>query len=224
MNNNTVNPAGGRNQKTRAPFKPKSSSRGSSSYQLRQYAEQTLGSGSLRKVVKLPEGEDIDEWLAVNGYRRLYNQINLLYGSITEFCSPTTCPEMKATDEFEYLWQDSGKFRKPTKMPAPEYIEHLMAWVQDYINNEAVFPSRIGVHFPKSFQTTVRQLVKRLFRVYAHIYCHHYPVIVALGLDPHMNTSFKHYVLFIKEFDLESGKDFYGPLNDMVETILKTDN
>lgn len=172
-----------------------------------------------------------------------YNQINLLYGSITEFCSPTTCPEMKATDEFEYLWQDSGKFKRPTKMPAPEYIEHLMAWVQDYINNESVFPSRIGtslqpsnpysllftdgptgVHFPKNFQTTVRQLVKRLFRVYAHIYCHHYPVIVALGLDPHMNTSFKHYVLFIKEFDLESGKDFYGPLSDMVETILRTDN
>ena len=28
-----------------------------------------------------------------------YNQINLLYGSITEFCSPQSCPEMKATDE-----------------------------------------------------------------------------------------------------------------------------
>lgn len=30
-----------------------------------------------------------------------YNQINLLYGSITEFCSPSTCPEMKATDEYD---------------------------------------------------------------------------------------------------------------------------
>lgn len=29
-----------------------------------------------------------------------YNQINLVYGSITEFCSPQTCPEMKATDEY----------------------------------------------------------------------------------------------------------------------------
>ncbi len=29
-----------------------------------------------------------------------YNQINLLYGSITEFCSPQSCPEMKATDEW----------------------------------------------------------------------------------------------------------------------------
>lgn len=33
---------------------------------LRQYAEATLGGGSLRKAVKLPEGEDEDEWLAVN--------------------------------------------------------------------------------------------------------------------------------------------------------------
>ena len=75
-----------------------------------------------------------------------YNQINLLYGSITEFCSPKTCPEMKATDEFEYLWQDNAKYKRPTKMPAPEYIEHLMAWVQANIDNEQMFPSRIGIY------------------------------------------------------------------------------
>ena len=88
-----------------------------------------------------------------------YNQINLLYGSITEFCSPQTCPEMKATDEyassvpvwklliktrFEYLWQDNEDFKRPTKMPAPEYVEHLMGWVQSNIDNEQMFPSRIG--------------------------------------------------------------------------------
>jgi hypothetical protein len=69
-------------------------------------------------VVKLPEGEDENEWLAVNSTRHprripagkayadwvavvdFYNQINLLYGAITEFCSPQSCPEMKATDEY----------------------------------------------------------------------------------------------------------------------------
>lgn len=84
---------------------------------MRQYAEATLGGGSLRKIVKLPEGEDENEWLAVNskfgayGVQAdsmltlrtvvdFYNHINLLYGSITEFCSPQSCPEMKATDEY----------------------------------------------------------------------------------------------------------------------------
>jgi hypothetical protein len=47
---------------------------------------------------------------------------------------------------FEYLWQDSETYKRPTKMPAPQYIEHLMGWVQSNIDNEAVFPSRIGMH------------------------------------------------------------------------------
>ncbi|KAL5051453.1 hypothetical protein BDW71DRAFT_53921 [Aspergillus fruticulosus] len=55
------------NARTRAPFKPRSTAKGTTSYQLRQFAEATLGSGSLRKAVKLPEGEDLNEWLAVNG-------------------------------------------------------------------------------------------------------------------------------------------------------------
>lgn len=55
------------NARTRAPFKPRSAAKGTSSYQLRQFAEATLGSGSLRKAVMLPEGEDLNEWLAVNG-------------------------------------------------------------------------------------------------------------------------------------------------------------
>jgi MOB kinase activator 1 len=60
------------NPRTRAPFKPQKSGRGTSSWQLKQYAEATLGSGSLRKAVKLPEGEDKDEWLAVNGAKLLW--------------------------------------------------------------------------------------------------------------------------------------------------------
>lgn len=33
-------------------------------------------------------------------------------------------------------------------MSAPEYIEHLMSWVQSNIDNEQMFPSRIGVYLP----------------------------------------------------------------------------
>lgn len=73
--------------------------------------------------MKLPEGEDENEWLAVNsGFLRqpsfkigliqplvvdFYNHINLLYGSITEFCSPQSCPEMKATDEYVHVTVNS---------------------------------------------------------------------------------------------------------------------
>ncbi|KAH7256713.1 Mob1/phocein [Fusarium tricinctum] len=217
-----LQPVADSNQRTRNQFRPRVGKGGSASYQLRQYAEVTLGGGSLRKVVKLPEGEDENEWLAVNMVD-FYNQINLLYGAITEFCSPQSCPEMKATDEFEYLWQDSENYKRPTKMPAPAYIEQLMSWVQANIDNEQVLPSKIGVPFPKSFPALVRQIFKRMYRVYAHIYCHHYPVIRELGLEPHLNTSFKQYVLFVDEHSLASGRDYWGPLGDLVDSMLKSD-
>lgn len=114
-------------------------------------------------------------------------------------------------------------YKRPTKMSAPAYIEQLMTWVQGNIDNEAVLPSRIGVPFPKSFPALVRQIFKRMYRVYAHIYCHHYPVIRELGLEPHLNTSFKQYVLFIDEHHLASGKDYWGPLGDLVDSMLRSD-
>jgi MOB kinase activator 1 len=39
---------------------------GTKAYELKKYAEATLGSGNLRLAVALPEGEDLNEWLAVH--------------------------------------------------------------------------------------------------------------------------------------------------------------
>ncbi|KAK6458107.1 completion of mitosis and maintenance of ploidy [Scheffersomyces xylosifermentans] len=197
---------------------------------IRSYAEQTLGSdNALIQAVKLPQDEDINEWLAIHVVD-FYNQINMLYGAITEFCSPTTCPRMIATEEYEYLWQEStpvgandgqlGSPKRPVSLPACEYIENLMNWVQGFFDNDNIFPSKIGAPFPPQFPNLVKTIFKRLFRIYAHIYCHHFHEISELGLQSHLNTSLKHYVLFANEFQLISQKD-YGPLEDLVETMLK---
>ena len=51
--------------------------------------------GNLRLAVILPEGEDLNEWVAVNTVD-FFNQINMLYGTITEFCTEERCPIMSA--------------------------------------------------------------------------------------------------------------------------------
>jgi MOB kinase activator 1 len=197
---------------------------------IRNYAEQTLGSeNALIQAVKLPQDEDLNEWLAVHVVD-FYNQINMLYGAITEFCLPTTCPRMIATEEYEYLWQESNSAnpinggthlpKRPVLLPACEYIENLMNWIQNFFDNDNIFPSKIGAPFPLQFQALVKTIFKRLFRIYAHIYCHHFHEITELGLQSHLNTSLKHYVLFSNEFGLISRKD-YGPLEDLVDTMLK---
>lgn len=199
----------------------------SSHKDIRHYAEQTLGSDSaLIQAVKLPQDEDINEWLAIHVVD-FYNQINMLYGAITEFCSPKTCPRMIATDEYEYLWQETNPSsngmalpKRPVSLPACEYTENLMNWIQNFFDNDNIFPSKIGAPFPQQFPSLVKTIFKRLFRIYAHIYCHHFHEISELGLQSHLNTSLKHYVLFSNEFNLITRKD-YGPLEDLVDTMLK---
>merc|ERR1711998_230290 len=52
----------------------------------------------------------------------------------------------------------------------------------------------------------IRQIVcsifKRLFRVYAHIYVLHFKSMQEMGAEPHLNTCFRHFMLFVREFDL----------------------
>ncbi|OWB59081.1 hypothetical protein B5S28_g5209 [[Candida] boidinii] len=189
--------------------------------EIRNFAESTFGSGSaLAQAVKLPKGEDSNEWLAVHVVD-FYNQINMLYGTITEFCSPNSCPRMIATQEYEYLWQDpTNRLQKqPVSMSAPGYVEALMIWIQSFLDDDSIFPTKMGVPFPPQFPTLVKTIMKRLFRVYAHIYCHHFDEITELNLQTHLNTSLKHFVLFCREFNLLSQKD-YGPLSDLVSRMI----
>lgn len=103
-----------------------------------------------------------------------FNQVNMLYSTVTEFCSPIACPTMSAGQRYEYLWADPtptpGKPRgEPLKMSAPEYVDTLMTYIQSRIDDEATFPSKIGAPFPKQFGVVVRTIWRRLFRVYAHV-------------------------------------------------------
>jgi len=79
--------------------------KGTKRYELHKKAKETLGSGDIRSAVSLPEGEDLNEWLATNTVD-FFNQVNLLYGSITLFCTEKTCPIMSASPKYEYLWAD----------------------------------------------------------------------------------------------------------------------
>jgi MOB kinase activator 1 len=85
---------------------------------------------------------------------------------------------------------------------APEYVEKLMDWIQGKLDNEEIFPPTTDVAFPRTFQAEIKQIFRRLFRVYAHIYYSHFEKIVSLGEEAHLNTCFKHYFYFVTEFDL----------------------
>merc|ERR1711953_1059444 len=89
----------------------------------------TLGYGNLRCTVALPEGEDLNEWIAYH-ISDFYKQTSMLYGAILPKCTTSKCPTMSAGKHC-YLWQVSGSPPKP--LPAAEYVDNLMTWINELL-------------------------------------------------------------------------------------------
>jgi hypothetical protein len=99
----------------------------------------TLGSGDMRAQVVLPDGEDKNEWLAINTID-CFNDICMLYNQVKDACTNESCPVMKAGSVSEYHWADGVKVKKPVKVPAREYVVLMTEWVEETLNDESIFP------------------------------------------------------------------------------------
>lgn len=142
---------------------------------------------------------------------------------------------------YEYRWADGVQIKKPIEVSAPKYVEYLMDWIEGQLDDESIFPQKLGNHclsqtfdvgmvmctleivqalliylsnfdtthdtdmgliplpgtpFPPNFKEVVKTIFKRLFRVYAHIYHSSFQKIVSLKEEAHLNTCFKHFILF----------------------------
>jgi len=128
--------------------------------QLRKHIDATLGSGNLREAVRLPPGEDINEWLAVNSNILpfcvqfspnlviplkltclfcfaavdFFNQVNLLYGTLTEFCTPESCPTMTAGPKWAFTSFHTFYSFGLSKYNMVKIIQKVCQWLV-YLNN-----------------------------------------------------------------------------------------
>lgn len=57
---------------------------------------------------------------------------------------------------------------------------------------------------------------KKLFRVYAHVYHHHLSEFVSDNAEVYLNTSFKYFGLFVREYNLISMKE-EAPLRKLLQ-------
>ncbi|KAK9076043.1 hypothetical protein SSX86_004375 [Deinandra increscens subsp. villosa] len=126
---------------------------------------------------------------------------------------------MTAGPKYEYRWADGVQIKKPIEVSAPKYVEYLMDWIESQLDDESIFPQRLGAPFPSNFRDVVKTIFKRLFRVYAHIYHTHFQKIVSLKEEAHLNTCFKHFILFTCEFSLIDKKEL-APLHELIESIV----
>jgi len=78
------------------------------------------------------------------------------------------------------------------------------------------------VPFPRNFLNSAKTILKRLFRVYAHIYHQHFKEVMQLSEEAHLNTSFKHFIYFVQEFNLIERREL-APLQDLIDKLTSKD-
>ncbi|KAF7964832.1 hypothetical protein HWV62_40164 [Athelia sp. TMB] len=192
------------------PPSPTGSASSKPLYLCSPFVESALVKGNFKTIVMLPKYVDIMEWVAVNIFD-FYTNLNEFYGAITECCTQQSCPTMSASSSLNYTWINQD--RKNVHLPAPTYIDYVMTWVQNLLDDDAVFPTKSGQDFPPSFPATVKHVYRQLLRVFAHIYHAHYSQILHLRSEPHFNSLFAHFLAFGKEYELLEVKDVKGAPN-----------
>ncbi|OAY80197.1 MOB kinase activator-like 1A [Ananas comosus] len=113
---------------------------------------------------------------------------------------------MTAGPKYEYRWADGVQIKKPIRSFCTKYVEYLMDWIEVQLDVNPYFLRNLTIF-------------KRLFRVYAHIYHSHFQKIVNLKEEAHLNTCFKHFILFTCEFGLIDKKEL-APLQELIESII----
>ncbi|CAL4079331.1 unnamed protein product, partial [Meganyctiphanes norvegica] len=166
--------------------------------------ERKIPETDLRQLVELPPGLGYEEWLASHTID-FFQHINLLYGTVCEYCTLSGCPDMTGPATRQYLWFDEKG--KKTRVAAPQYVDYVMTFTQKTINDETIFPTKFENEFPTSFESIVKKIHRLLFHVLAHLYHSHFREMVLLNLHAHLNCIFAHFILFNQRFTLIEEKE-----------------
>ena len=158
----------------------------------------------LLKLIKLQSSINLPEWLAFNT-KMYFDQINVLYGAIADYCTPQTCPTMSAPHNSQFFWLDEKG--KKCKYSASQYIDTVLTYTAKTTSDEALFPTNLGQPFPANFEALVKKIHKHLFQILAHMYHGHYKELLHLKLNTHVNSIYFHLLMFDRSFGILDEKD-----------------
>lgn len=134
---------------------------------------------------------------------------------------PTISPFSQHLTHRQYLWIDEKG--KRVKLPAPQYIDYALTFTQKTVNDESIFPTKcdtLSLRFPeRTFESHVKQIIRLMFNVLAHIYHGHFKEIAQLSLHTHLNCLFSHLVIFNDTFKLVTEEKDLETLLDDVYSI-----
>ena len=197
-------------------FRPlRGHAQGSAANALHACAQASLEAGDLAAAVRTPAGTAEADWVAVH-LTDFHNAAALVFGLVVDECTAARCPTMCATSRYEYLWSGGGGGGAPRRVSARDYVDLLLAAVAAAVD---ALPPPAGAPLPAAFVAgTAKPLFRRLLRVFAHVYCHHMPLIRSLAAEGHLDACMRHFHAFVVAHELVDDKELV-PLADVLARL-----
>ncbi|KAA0188391.1 MOB family member 4 phocein [Fasciolopsis buskii] len=136
---------------------------------VQQYIQQVIrrDRNNIDEILTAPEGQDEVVW-EYEHLRQFCMELNGLAVRLQEQCTPQSCPQMIATEQWIFL---CAAHKTPRECPARDYTRHTLDGAACLLNSSKYFPSRVSIK-----DTSVNRLdsvCRRVYRIFSHAYYHH---------------------------------------------------
>lgn len=164
--------------------------------------------GDYQVVIDKPESVDALVW-QYELLRLFCCEFNRLLTCIKAegICSAECCPKMTATDEWHFL---CAAHRKPQDCPAIDYMRHTVDGSVALLLSLRNFPNRTVI--PQSNGKIFLSMLRRLYRIFSHLYYHHLEFFERFESQWFFCTKF---TVFVRHFSLVPADTLIIPLSAM---------
>jgi len=171
-------------------------------------------------VGELAVQEMTSEWLATNLFQ-FFKEVCLLYALASDD-AVDRFPKMGMgfPPKYEYRWAPPLGKRKtrPERCSGPDYVQNVLGFIEDVINDQAHFPMDENRLFPSDFVEIAKKLYTRLFRVFAIMFHHFVETLGEQGFNLYLQQSFRNFMFLCFEYDLIRDREFRA-LQEIVDEV-----
>lgn len=177
---------------------------------VQQYIQQLIkrDPSNVELVLTMPEAQDEGVW-KYEHLRQFCMELNGLAVRLQKQCSPSTCTQMTATDQWIFL---CAAHKTPKECPAIDYTRHTLDGAACLLNSNKYFPSRVSIK--ESSVTKLGSVCRRVYRIFSHAYFHHRRIFDEFEAETYLCHRFTH---FVTKYNLMSKENLIVPINEEAE-------
>lgn len=154
-------------------------------------------------ILKSPDQQDEGVW-KYEHLRQFCMDLNLITVRLQQECSPSTCSQMTATEQWIFL---CAAHKNPKECSAIDYTRHTLDGAACLLNSNRYFPSRVNIK--ESSVSKLGSVCRRVYRIFSHAYYHHRAIYDQFEKETSLCQRF---TKFVTKYDLMTSDTLIVPI------------